>query len=107
MTIPIHNTMAMPASIGTAHAIQASVPDRQMMVMNAPLSTEYPTRAPSAFQPGWPMEIVVGNGDPKSAAKMLPMPLIIKDGRVSYGSPAASADSMFRSEEHTSELQSR
>ncbi len=38
--MPIHSTIAMPASIGTAHAIHASVPVRQMIVMNAPFSTE-------------------------------------------------------------------
>ena len=55
MTMPIHRTMAIPASMGTAQAIQRTVPVRQMRVMNAPLSTEYPARAPSAFHPGWPM----------------------------------------------------
>ena len=40
MTMPIHSTIAMPASIGTAHAIHASVPVRQMIVMNAPFRTE-------------------------------------------------------------------
>ena len=45
--------------------------------------------------------MVVGNADPKSAAAMLPRPLIVSDGRVSYASPAASADSMFCSEPST------
>ena len=55
MTIPIHSTIAIPASIGIAQAIQASVPVRQMTVMKAPFKIEYPARAPSAFQPGCPM----------------------------------------------------
>jgi hypothetical protein len=41
--------------MGTAQEIHRTVPVRQMTVMNAPLSTEYPERAPSAFHPGWPM----------------------------------------------------
>ena len=40
MTMPIHSTMAMPASMGTAQAMHGTVPVRQMTVMNAPLSTE-------------------------------------------------------------------
>ena len=40
ITMPIHSTIAMPASIGTAQAIQASVPVRQTTVKNAALSTE-------------------------------------------------------------------
>ena len=38
--MPIQSTIAMPASIGIAHAIHASVPVTQMIVMNAPFSTE-------------------------------------------------------------------
>ena len=40
ITMPIQSTIAMPASIGTAHEIHASVPVTQMMVMNAPFITE-------------------------------------------------------------------
>ena len=40
MTIPIQSTMAMPASIGIAHAIHASVPVRQTIVTNTPFRTE-------------------------------------------------------------------
>ena len=53
--MPIQRTIAMPASIGIAHAIQASVPVRQIVVTKAPFRIEYPARAPSAFHPGCPM----------------------------------------------------
>src|SRR5262245_26857730 len=45
ITIPIQSTMAMPALTGTAQAMCASVPVRQMIVAKAPFSTEYPARA--------------------------------------------------------------
>ena len=38
--IPIHSTIAMPASMGIAHAIHASVPVRQIAVTNAPFKIE-------------------------------------------------------------------
>jgi hypothetical protein len=38
--MPIHNTIAIPASIGIAHAIQASVPVRQTIVTKAPFRIE-------------------------------------------------------------------
>ena len=40
ITMPIHSTIASPASIGTAQAIHPTVPVRQMRVTKAPLSTE-------------------------------------------------------------------
>jgi hypothetical protein len=40
ITRPIHSTIAMPASTGTAHAMYASVPVRHTIVANAPFSTE-------------------------------------------------------------------
>ena len=40
MTMPIQSTIAMPASMGTAQAIQARVPVRQTTVKKAALSTE-------------------------------------------------------------------
>jgi hypothetical protein len=38
--MPIHKTMAIPASIGIAQAIQASVPVTQIAVTNAPFRIE-------------------------------------------------------------------
>ena len=40
ITMPIHSTIAMPASIGTAQAIQASVPLQQTTVKKAALRIE-------------------------------------------------------------------
>ncbi len=40
ITMPIHSTIAMPASIGIAHAIHASVPVTQMTVTKTPFSIE-------------------------------------------------------------------
>ena len=38
--IPIQSTIAIPASIGIAHAIHASVPVRQIAVTKTPFSIE-------------------------------------------------------------------
>jgi hypothetical protein len=40
MTSPIHSTIAIPASMGTAQAIQPSVPVRQTSVAKAPFKIE-------------------------------------------------------------------
>ena len=41
--------------MGTAQAIQESVPESATAQTKTPFRAEYPARAPSAFQPGWPM----------------------------------------------------
>ena len=89
MTMPIHSTIAIPASIGTAQAISASVPEKQIRLITTPFSTEYPARAPSVFHPGWPMYSVVGKQEPNAAAARQPSPFTASELRVEYPSPAA------------------
>jgi hypothetical protein len=86
----------MPASIGIAHAIQASVPVRQIAGDEGAVqssSIQRVRQAPSSRDGRyrWWSETT----DPKSAAAMLPTPLIVSEPRVLYELPAASADSMF------------
>lgn len=71
------------------------------MATNTPFKIEYPVLVPIAYQPGWPIYIVVGKQLPNNEATTEPIPLVNSDGNVSYLSPAASALSRFCNEPTT------
>ena len=49
-------------------------PVKHTRATTIPVTSEYPIRPPTGFQPGWPMYTAGGKGEPRNEPTIAPMP---------------------------------
>ncbi len=82
MTRPMYSSTGTSACIGKIARNVPTSPVKQTTATTIPVASEYPTRPPTCFQPGWPMYTAGGNGDPRKDPTTAPRPSAARTCRV-------------------------